>query len=416
MMRNELDRETSPYLLQHKDNPVHWQPWGSEAFALAARDNKPIALSVGYAACHWCHVMAHESFEDDGTAALMNQNFVCVKVDREERPDVDKIYMDALHALGEQGGWPLTMFLEPDGTPFWGGTYFPKESRFGRPSFKHVLGEIARIWRDERDKIGTNGAALKHALRVDASATAGPQLTKDVLQAAADVVLRAMDPVAGGLTGAPKFPQVAIFEFLRRMGVATGNGGQIAAVTVTARNISHGGIYDHLAGGFARYTVDHRWLVPHFEKMLYDNAQLVTLLTRHWQVTRDELFRQRIDETIGWVLSDMRAPEGGFASSYDADSEGEEGRFYVWGEAEIDEMLPEPDRSLFKTVYDVTAAGNWEGHNILNRLSRQNLLSTEEEARLSDARQILLKRRGTRVAPTTPQTAPGRVRSRRNCP
>jgi uncharacterized protein len=399
MMRNDLDRETSPYLLQHRDNPVHWQPWGAEVFELAARENKPIALSIGYAACHWCHVMAHESFEDDETAALMNQNFLCVKVDREERPDVDKIYMDALHALGEQGGWPLTMFLTPDGTPFWGGTYFPKDSRFGRPSFKHVLNEIARIWREERHKVDANASALKDALRLEPSATAGAQLTPEVLEGAATVVLRAIDPVAGGLTGAPKFPQAAIFEFLRRMGVATGNDRHIAAVTVTAKNICQGGIYDHLAGGFARYTVDHRWLVPHFEKMLYDNAQLVSLLTRHWQVTRDELFHQRIEETIVWLLSEMRAPDGGFASSYDADSEGEEGRYYVWSETEIDEVLPEPDRDLFKSVYGVTAEGNWEGHNILNRLSRPEPLGAEDEARLANARQRLLERRRSRVAP-----------------
>jgi hypothetical protein len=399
MMRNELDRETSPYLLQHKDNPVHWQPWGSQVFKLAARQDKPIVLSIGYAACHWCHVMAHESFEDDATAALMNQNFINVKVDREERPDVDKIYMDALHALGEQGGWPLTMFLAPDGSPFWGGTYFPKESRFGRPSFTHVLNEISRIWQDERHKVDLNASALKDALRLDPSATAGPQLTKEVLEDAAAVVLRAIDPVSGGLTGAPKFPQAAIFEFLRRMGVATGNDRHIAAVTVTAKNICQGGIYDHLAGGFARYSVDQRWLVPHFEKMLYDNAQLVTLLTRHWQVTRQELFRQRIEETIAWLLADMRAPDGGFSSSYDADSEGEEGRYYVWSEAEIDEVLPEPERSLFKSVYDVTAQGNWEGHNILNRLSCPDPLSGDDEARLAQARNRLLERRRTRLAP-----------------
>jgi hypothetical protein len=399
MTRNELDRETSPYLLQHKDNPVHWEPWGPEVFERAARENKPIVLSVGYAACHWCHVMAHESFEDEETAALMNHNFVCVKVDREERPDVDKIYMDALHALGEQGGWPLTMFLAPDGTPFWGGTYFPKDNRFGRPSFKHVLNEIARIWRDERHKVDANASALKAALHLDPAATAGPQLTREVLEDAANVVLGGIDPIAGGLAGAPKFPQAAIFEFLRRMGVATGNERHIAAVTVTLRNICQGGIYDHLAGGFARYTVDHRWLVPHFEKMLYDNAQLVTLLTRHWQVTRENLFRQRIEETVAWLLADMRAPDGGFASSYDADSEGEEGRYYVWSDAEINEVLPEPDRDLFKSIYDVSAGGNWEGHNILNRLSRHELLSDEEEVRLAEARRRLLERRRTRVAP-----------------
>jgi uncharacterized protein YyaL (SSP411 family) len=398
-MRNELDRETSPYLLQHKDNPVHWLPWGSRAFELAAREDKPIALSVGYAACHWCHVMAHESFEDDETAALMNRNFVCVKVDREERPDVDRIYMDALHALGEQGGWPLTMFLAPDGTPFWGGTYFPPESRYGRPSFKHVLNEISRIWRDERHKVDANASALKETLHLDPSATSGPQLTPEVLDGAAATVFQAMDPVAGGLKGAPKFPQVAIFEFLRRMGLAYGDERYIAAVTTTAKNICQGGIYDHLAGGFARYTVDHRWLVPHFEKMLYDNAQLVTFLTRLWQINREKLFRTRIEETLEWLLSDMRAPDGAFASSYDADSEGEEGRYYVWSVSEINEILTEPDLALFTEVYDVSPGGNWEGHTIFNRLAHQDLLSEEDETRLAAARRRLLERRESRVAP-----------------
>jgi len=399
MSVNELGRETSPYLLQHKDNPVHWLPWGERALARAQAEDKPILLSVGYAACHWCHVMAHESFEDPDTAALMNADYVNVKVDREERPDVDKLYMDALHALGEQGGWPLTMFLSPDGAPFWGGTYFPPESRYGRPGFRHVLREITRIWRTERDKVTANSSALARALRPDPAAGAGATLAPEQLRQAAGAIAGGVDRVHGGLKGAPKFPQTSIFEFLRRMALRQSDPGLLRLVSVTLDNICQGGIYDHLGGGFSRYSVDARWLVPHFEKMLYDNAQLVQLLARMWLATGSDLYRRRVEETIAWALSDMRAPEGGFAASYDADSEGEEGRYYVWTEREVDSLLEEPDRSLFKRVYDVTPEGNWEGHTILNRLKHMETLPTAEEARLAAARDILRARRTNRVPP-----------------
>ncbi len=396
---NTLDKEQSPYLLQHRDNPVHWMPWGQEAFARARREDKPVLLSIGYAACHWCHVMAHESFEDAETAALMNADFINVKVDREERPDVDRLYMDALHALGEQGGWPLTMFLRPDGAPFWGGTYFPKESRYGRPGFKYVLGEIARIWRLERDKSDANAKALLDTLHKRAEVATRGSLSPRILAAAGEALLQAVDPVRGGLKGAPKFPQVSVFDLLWRLhekdaGQSFGN-----AVTVTLLNICQGGIYDHLAGGMARYSVDDRWLVPHFEKMLYDNAQLISLLTRVWRIGKNSLFRVRLEETVAWLLSDMTAAEGMFAASYDADSEGEEGRYYVWSAAELATALPPNRLELFCSVYGVSEQGNWEGHNILNRLSDLALRAPEEEAVLGECRRRMLAIRQQRPKP-----------------
>ncbi|HEY7764698.1 MAG TPA: thioredoxin domain-containing protein [Aestuariivirgaceae bacterium] len=399
MNSNQLSREQSPYLLQHKDNPVHWMPWGPEAFTRAAAEDKPILLSIGYAACHWCHVMAHESFEDPEIAALMNRGFINVKVDREERPDVDKIYMDALHRLGEQGGWPLTMFLKPDGSPFWGGTYFPPTSRYGRPSFRHVLTEIARIWREERHKVDLNSAAILNALRAPAKAEGGAGFSQSTLASAARALIDATDMEHGGLRGAPKFPQTAIYDFLWRQYLRTGHPATRDAVIVTLRNICQGGIYDHLAGGFARYSVDHRWLVPHFEKMLYDNALLVSLMSRVIAVEPNDLFRTRIKETVAWMISDMRTQIGTFAASYDADSEGEEGRYYVWSRDEIGAILPGDACSLFCDIYDVSQSGNWEGKNILNRLKTQALLSPDTEHALAECRSLLLAARRKRVPP-----------------
>jgi uncharacterized protein len=400
MTTNRLAGEQSPYLLQHKDNPVHWWPWSEEAFTRAAAEDKPILLSVGYAACHWCHVMAHESFEDPETAALMNRNFISVKVDREERPDVDKIYMDALHRLGEQGGWPLTMFLKPDGTPFWGGTYFPPTSRYGRPSFSHVLTEIARIWKEERDKVETNGSAILAALRsAPPKARQVDPISPAALVSAAHVLVEATDLQHGGLRGAPKFPQTAIYDFLWRHHLKAGHQASREAVLVTLRNICQGGIYDHLVGGFARYCVDHRWLVPHFEKMLYDNALLVSLLARVSALEENPLFRLRIEETIAWLVSDMRTNIATFAASYDADSEGEEGRYYVWTRDEVDRVLAPHESQFFCEIYDVTRGGNWEGKNILNRIKTQELLSPQAEESLASSRQLLLAVRLKRVPP-----------------
>ena len=286
MSENRLGKETSPYLLQHKDNPVHWWAWGPDALAEAKRTGKPILLSVGYAACHWCHVMAHESFEDDGTAAVMNELFVNIKVDREERPDIDAIYMSALHALGEQGGWPLTMFLDSDARPVWGGTYFPNEARYGRPAFKDVLGRVAKIFREEPDTVAASAKKLTQHLGETPPASDTLVIDDALLRDLAQTIIPAVDPEHGGLQGAPKFPQTSFFAFLWRAGIRYDDKGARAAVITTLANICQGGIYDHLGGGFARYSVDERWLAPHFEKMLYDNAQLIELLTEVYRETQ----------------------------------------------------------------------------------------------------------------------------------
>ncbi len=396
---NRLGRETSPYLLQHKDNPVHWWPWGPEVLAEARRTGKPILLSIGYAACHWCHVMAHESFEDAATAALMNELFVNIKVDREERPDIDAIYMRALQALGEHGGWPLTMFLDSEARPFWGGTYFPPEPRFGRPSFKSVLAEAARTWREEPDKVAHNAGRLMQELGRREPDSATPDLSDAGLQALAGPMVRAVDMVRGGLAGEPKFPQWSYFWLLWRSAIRYGDHQALRAVDTTLTNICQGGIYDHLGGGFARYSVDARWLVPHFEKMLYDNALLVDLMSEVWRETGSDLYKARIEETVGWLEREMIADGGGFAASLDADSEGEEGRFYVWTRREIAEVLGAADAEHFCAVYDVTEAGNWEGHAVLNRLGSLDLRSPEEETALAAMRARLLERRAQRVRP-----------------
>ncbi|HWE22236.1 MAG TPA: thioredoxin domain-containing protein [Hyphomicrobiaceae bacterium] len=396
---NRLGRETSPYLLQHKDNPVHWWAWGPEALAEAKRTGKPILLSVGYAACHWCHVMAHESFEDEATAAQMNELFVNIKVDREERPDIDAIYMRALHSLGEHGGWPLTMFLDSEARPFWGGTYFPPEPRFGRPAFKTVLAEVARVYREEPDKVGHNTRQIIQALQQRGDAGAAPDLSDAGMAALAGPMARVVDMRRGGLAGAPKFPQWSYFWLLWRLAIRYGNATALQAVDVTLTNVCQGGIYDHLGGGFARYSVDERWLVPHFEKMLYDNALLIDLLTEVYRETGNELYKARIEETVGWLQREMIAEGGGFAASLDADSEGEEGRFYVWLKGEIEDVLGPKDAEPFCEVYDVTVQGNWEGKSILNRLASAEPLAPAEEQALGAMRAKLLARRSSRVRP-----------------
>ncbi|MDX2263344.1 MAG: thioredoxin domain-containing protein [Hyphomicrobiales bacterium] len=399
MSENKLAAETSPYLLQHKDNPVHWRPWGEAALAEAKAADKPVLLSIGYAACHWCHVMAHESFENDAIAALMNELFVNIKVDREERPDVDALYMAALHHLGEQGGWPLTMFLTPDGEPFWGGTYFPPEPRFGRPGFPQVLREVARIYREERSKVRHNADALTNALK-ERRAADPAALTMPMISEMAARLATAFDPVHGGLQGAPKFPNASILNFTWKAALRFGHRPCADAVENTLLHICQGGIYDHLGGGIARYSVDARWLAPHFEKMLYDNAQFVALLTQLWRERRTPLFAARIEETVDWVLREMRAPDGGFASALDADSEGVEGKFYVWSHDEIVAALGADDAAAFAKVYDVTPGGNWEHTNILNRLRTLEPLAPEDEERLAAMRAKLLAVRGGRVRPS----------------
>ena len=397
MSRNNLDRETSPYLLQHRDNPVHWQAWGEEALKRAASEDKPILLSVGYAACHWCHVMAHESFEDAGIAGLMNEGFVNIKVDREERPDLDAIYQHALMLMGEQGGWPLTMFLLPSGEPFWGGTYFPPSARWGRPGFPEVLRAISDAYGKDRARLMEHAGSLRLALGKLGAPEAGEGIAADLLPRVAQALLRSVDGLNGGIGEAPKFPQAPLLDLMWRGWKRTGQAALKDAVCLTLDHICQGGIYDHLGGGFARYSVDARWLVPHFEKMLYDNALLLGLLTEAWRDTGNPLYAARAAETVAWLEREMVVPEGGLASSLDADSEHEEGKFYVWSEAEIDALLG-ARAARFKQVYDVTTPGNWEGHVILNRLQHPGWAG-EAEAELAQDRAVLLAARTGRVRP-----------------
>ncbi|MBI2235876.1 MAG: thioredoxin domain-containing protein [Magnetospirillum sp.] len=397
MAANLLAQETSPYLLQHKDNPVAWRPWGTQALAEAKAANKPILLSVGYAACHWCHVMAHESFEDPATAGLMNELFVPIKVDREERPDLDALYQQALTMMGQQGGWPLTMFLTPAGEPFWGGTYFPPTSRWGRPGFPDVLHSVAATWKTEPDRVGQNVAAMRAGLEAEARAPGAGELSQEMLDRCAGQVLRLLDPEHGGLMGAPKFPQPGLFQFLWKAGWRSGDERLREAVTLTLDHICFGGICDHLGGGFMRYSTDEAWLAPHFEKMLYDNAQLIELLTLVWKGTRNPLYRARVAEAAEWVLREMIAEDGAFAATLDADSEGEEGRFYTWTAEEIATHLDEDAARYFCQAYDVRPGGNWEGRTILHRNHPNQPVGVDEM--LADARAVLWRVREARVRP-----------------
>ena len=395
---NRLAGETSPYLLQHRHNPVDWWPWGSEALAEAKRTNRPILLSVGYAACHWCHVMAHESFEDEATARVMNELFVNIKVDREERPDIDQIYMSALHHLGEHGGWPLTMFLTPSGEPFWGGTYFPKTALFGKPAFVDMLREVERVFREAPQSVEHNRSALMARLAASARPAGQVVVGKPELDRIAGQIAGLIDPVHGGMRGAPKFPQPMMLEFLWRAGLRLRDERYFGLVELSLARMGEGGIYDHLGGGFSRYSVDERWLVPHFEKMLYDNALILELLALAWQRSGNALFRTRAEETVAWLAREMTTRDGAFCASLDADSEGEEGKFYVWSEREIADVLGDEDAAFFATHYDVTSHGNFEGHNILNRL-KPAPRSSEDEAKLAALRAKLLAARAKRERP-----------------
>jgi uncharacterized protein len=341
MSVNRLAQETSPYLLQHANNPVDWYPWGEEAFAKARAEDRPVLLSVGYAACHWCHVMEHESFEDDETAALMNERFVSVKVDREERPDVDSLYMDAVVALTGHGGWPMTVFLTPDGEPFLGGTYYPPEPRHGLPSFKQVLVAVSEAFRDRRADIATQASALLEAVSREVSPSADP-LTESLLGQATRNLRAQFDAEWGGWSGAPKFPQPSVLEFLLRMHLR-GDDDAMPMVTATLDAMAAGGMYDLLGGGFHRYSVDRQWLVPHFEKMLYDNALLAPTYLHAWVVTGEERYRRVAEETLDYQLRELRLPEGGFASAQDADTEGVEGLTFTWTSEEgVREELLQP--------------------------------------------------------------------------
>jgi uncharacterized protein len=391
---NRLAGETSPYLLQHAHNPVDWYPWGPEALERAAREDKPILLSVGYAACHWCHVMERESFEDEDTARLMNDQFVPIKVDREERPDLDSIYMDAVQSMTGRGGWPMTVFLAPDGTPFYAGTYFPKEDRHGLPSFAKVLEAVATAWREQRQGIGEQGRRVAESLeRTAALRESSEPLTEHVLAQAHAGLRRAFDRRWGGFGGAPKFPQPMTLEFLLRCHMR-GYEGALDMLELTLDRMAAGGMYDQLGGGFHRYSVDERWHVPHFEKMLYDNAQLARVYLRAWQVTGRDRYRRIARETLDYLLREMRHGRGGFFSSQDADSDGEEGRFFVWS---WDELLPLAGERTARHL-GATPKGNWEGTNVL-WVPRP--LDAEAEGAVAAARPALLGAREKRTRPAT---------------
>ncbi|MFQ5421702.1 MAG: thioredoxin domain-containing protein, partial [Anaerolineae bacterium] len=396
-MPNHLEHETSPYLLQHVDNPVDWYPWGEAALALAQAQGKPILLSIGYAACHWCHVMAHESFEDEATAVFMNDHFVNIKVDREERPDLDAIYMNAVVAMTGQGGWPMTVFLTPDGRPFYGGTYFPPQPRFNMPGFMQVLAAVADAWQNRRGQIEDSVAELtNHLTRTAVLTGRGRPLDDELLQTAQANVAQSFDEARGGFGGAPKFPPSMTLEFLLRLHLLKGDEHALFMAERTLQKMAHGGMYDQLGGGFARYSTDVDWLVPHFEKMLYDNALLSRVYLHAWQITGNPLYRRVVEETLDFVARAMRHESGGFYSSYDADSEGEEGKFYVWSAAEVREILGE-EAELFMSVYDVSEMGNWEGKNILH--IADEAAEAEQVAKLAAARQKLLVARNERVWP-----------------
>ncbi len=403
---NKLASATSPYLLQHVDNPVAWEPWGEEAIDRAAREGKPIFLSVGYSACHWCHVMAHESFENPAIAAILNRSFVCIKVDREERPDIDSVYMAAVQLLTGRGGWPMSVFLTPDLEPFFAGTYWPPEPRHGMPSFPQVATAVATAWAERRESVVKQAGEITAALvRPEAAAQATP-VDAALLDAAAMALTRAYDPTFGGFGTAPKFPHAMDLRLLLRTFARSGRVHDLEMVCHSLGGMAAGGIRDHLGGGFARYSVDDRWLVPHFEKMLYDNALLGMAFLEAHLVTGRADFAEVVSSTLDYVLRDMTDPEGGFWSAEDADSEGEEGRFYVWTPDEVAEVLGGSDADLFCEAYDITITGNFEGRSIPNLpvpvatvAHRRGLDPAELSTRLADARRRLLEARSRRVKP-----------------
>ncbi|MCU0505514.1 MAG: thioredoxin domain-containing protein [Chloroflexi bacterium] len=425
---NRLASETSPYLLQHAHDPVDWYPWGPEAHARARETDRPIFLSIGYAACHWCHVMARESFRDPATAALLNEGFVSIKVDREERPDLDAVYMDAVQALTGSGGWPMSVFLTPDGHPFYGGTYFPPDRRHGLPSFRDVLAGISEAWRERRADVERAGAAVVEAIAAATTSRPGTPgaVAPGTLRAACAALATDFDPRNGGWGGAPKFPQPMAIEWLLRHHAATGDAEALAMALRTLDRMADGGIRDHLGGGFARYSTDAAWLVPHFEKMLYDNAQLARAYLHAWQVTGDGRYLDVATETLDFLLREMALPDGAFAASLDADTHGVEGATYTWTAEEVDEVLGATDAAdepglaagaagvadepglgaLFREAYGVTDGGNWEGRTVLSRVrddatlaTRHGLAAPAVAARLREARRALLARRDARPRP-----------------
>ncbi|HSR47647.1 MAG TPA: thioredoxin domain-containing protein [Anaerolineales bacterium] len=406
---NRLAREASPYLLQHADNPVDWMPWGEEAFRRARLEDKPIFLSVGYAACHWCHVMAHESFEDDTTAEILNRDFVSVKVDREERPDVDSVYMDAVVSLTGQGGWPLTAFLTPEGEPFFGGTYFPPERRHGMPSFREVLEEISSAWRQDRSRLRESARRLTdHVASLSSSPPSPGQVDPGLETQAMEALLHPYDWEHGGWGGAPKFPQASVIGLLLRRHQRVGDGMALEMAVHALKAMAAGGIFDHVGGGFHRYAVDHQWTVPHFEKMLYDNALLARAYLEAWQVHGDPVLRHTAEATLEFLRRELQTPGGGFSASLDADSEGEEGRFYVWSIDEIRAAIEEsPDFDLVQAAFDLRPGGNFEGRTILRRTQTDAQVAavlskpeTQVRAGLNRVTHHLLEVRAARVPPS----------------
>jgi len=404
---NRLIHETSPYLLQHAHNPVDWYPWSEEAFAQARLENKPLLLSIGYSACHWCHVMEHESFENEAIAKLMNENFVSIKVDREERPDLDQIYMNAVQMMTQHGGWPMTVFLTPDGIPFYGGTYFPPEDRYNMPGFPRILLSVAQAYRDQPDEVTRTAAALLEELRrLSIGKESNELLSFDLLDAAQRAISRNYDSINGGFGSAPKFPPAMNLEFLLRSNARSPDQNVLEVVKNTCRKMAEGGIYDQLGGGFHRYSTDARWLVPHFEKMLYDNALLSRHYLHFYQVTGEDFARRTIEETLDYVVREMTSPLGGFYSTQDADSEGHEGKFFVWTVDEIAEALGAEDAALFCAYYNVTPLGNFEGKNILNVTRPQaavakaeNVTSERLQAAIDAGRKKLFAIRERRIKP-----------------
>ena len=395
-MPNRLANEVSPYLQQHKDNPVDWYPWGGEALAKAKAEDKPLLVSIGYSACHWCHVMAHESFEDPTTAELMNQHYVCIKVDREERPDIDSLYMTAVQAMSGQGGWPLNVFTTPDGIPFYGGTYWPPDDRMGMPSFRRVLDAVAETWAKKRDEIVQQGDQIRDMLaHRPGGSPDGGDVELASIERAAQHLGGQFDPLNGGFGGAPKFPQAPVIEFLLRAQHLLNDHQPLDMALETLEKMARGGIYDQVGGGFHRYAVDNIWLVPHFEKMLYDNAQLARMYLDAYRISGRDLFRRTAEETLDYVLREMAAESGGFFAAQDADSEGEEGKFYVWTLEEIRSVLSEDEAPIAESYFGVREGGNFEGKSILT-LAGDPETYTDEIKRI---RQKLYDARSKRIWP-----------------
>jgi uncharacterized protein YyaL (SSP411 family) len=404
---NRLIHETSPYLLQHAHNPVDWYPWSEEAFQKAKQENKPVLLSIGYSACHWCHVMERESFENEAIAGLMNQLFVSIKVDREERPDLDEIYMNAVQMMTGRGGWPMTMFLTPDKKPFYGGTYFPPEDRYGVPGFTKILRGVANAYyKQPRDVANSVSQILERLQSMSRSAESAEPFAPDIITRSVEQLVQAFDADHGGFGRAPKFPNAGVYELFLRAYHQSKNARFLDSITYTLEKMALGGIYDHLGGGFHRYSVDEKWLVPHFEKMLYDNAQLVRIYAQVYQITGDSQFKRVVEETVDYLLREMLQPEGGFYSTQDADSEGEEGKFFVWTPDEVSRILGAEAAEVFCRIYDVSEQGNFENKNILHPIltvaqaSKYFNRSVQEiTALVAVAKQKLFNAREKRIKP-----------------